>query len=100
MGYLFKDNGEDNGQARHQRIEEYDTISCKHCQGVIKIILRGCTKAAATKYRCSRCNGPICKYCAETLKGECSPVALKIAHAVKSGKWDPKVLYTPRYIPT
>jgi hypothetical protein len=66
---------------------EIDTVSCCHCQAIIKIYNRLVRGANNTKHRCRHCRKPICKHCATALKGVCSPIQDKCEQAVKSGVW-------------
>lgn len=79
--------------------QEYDTVSCKHCQAVIKVVIAGVSKAYETKHRCDRCKGPICRYCAENLGGRCSPIMAKVEHALKTGVWDNDHVYEFKILP-
>lgn len=83
MGVLLVDNTVSGGIRF-----ECDTISCKHCQAIIKVIISGVKKAAETKFRCERCRGPICRHCAEVLKGVCSPILAVVERALKTGKFE------------
>jgi len=56
--------------------KEWDTLSCVHCQAVIRL----------EKYKqaggfCSTCHGPVCDHCAA--KGVCSPWKEKVEMAIK-----------------
>ena len=66
MGYLTVDHRGAGG-----KLEEYDTVSCKHCQTVIKVVRRQREGAW-----CMTCAGPVCFKCAET--EECTPFMKKI----------------------
>ena len=61
MGYQICDNRVSGG-----RLEEYDTISCKHGQAVLRII-----KGKKEGNWCGPCGGPICHRCARI--GQCQP---------------------------
>lgn len=78
---------------------EFDTVSCRHCQSVIKVVIRGVERAYDTKYRCDRCRGPICKYCAEVLEGKCSPIMAKVEEALKTGRWPHDHVYEYKILP-
>ncbi len=58
MGYLMKNS--DNGKGS---LQEWDTVSCKHCQAVIKIV-KGAKKGAW----CQLCFGPVCETAACSTK--------------------------------
>lgn len=49
MGYLMKSN---NGKGS---LQEWDTVSCKHCQAVIKVV-----KGQKQGAWCNPCFGPVC----------------------------------------
>jgi hypothetical protein len=81
MGYLLHDERASGGT-----LEEYDTVSCKHCQAVIRII-RGQRQGAY----CMKCGGPVCNTprCAST----CTPFMKKIERQLavrhrRSQFWD------------
>ena len=77
MGYLIKDHRQGQGvDGKQGKLEEYDTVHCRHCGAVIKIVIKGVMKAYETKFSCGTCHGPICRYCATVLNGEiyCRPV--------------------------
>lgn len=87
MGFLVidhRDGFEPDGSKG--RLQEYDTVSCKHCQALIRIVLKGVTKAYETPYRCDRCNGPICRYCGEARKGICTPFPALVERAIRIRK--------------
>lgn len=68
---------------------EFDIVGCKHCGAVIKIVLRGVNAALTTRFRCQKCHGPICRYCATVLggaKGNCLPQAAQVNYALKTGR--------------
>lgn len=66
---------------------EFDTVSCGHCQALIRLVIKGVKKAYETPYRCARCKLPMCRHCAEVLGGECDPLWEKINRALKTGVW-------------
>ena len=66
MGYLIIDHRGGGG-----KLEEFDTVSCKHCQAVIKII-----PGKREDKWCGLCAGPICEFC--HAKGVCEPFWSKI----------------------
>ena len=99
MGYLLIDNGPPSAvtnvpTGKH----EFDTVACRHCGAVIKIVLKGVTRAYETQYRCQRCDGPICRYCGEQLGAKCSPVKAKIENALKGRRWNEIVEYNYRSV--
>lgn len=100
MGYLLIDHkgGLAPDGSKGERLE-FDTVSCCHCQKVIKIVIAGVTKAYETKFRCDRCKRPVCRFCGTVLAGVCSPVAAKIEDAVKRGGWNPWHVYEYKILP-
>ncbi len=50
MGYLLNDKRGAGGE-----LEEYDTVACRHCQAVIKLVHRQQQGAF-----CRICMGPVC----------------------------------------
>ena len=70
---------------------ECDLVGCVHCHAVIKIVLRGVHGANRdTKYRCVYCDGPICNFCAEELKGssgKCFPMKAQVEFKLRQGFW-------------
>lgn len=72
MGYLLIDNTESGGIK-----EEFDTKSCKHCQGAVKVFRPPYThqhNEDCQKYGCDReqyydprCNGILCRWCGRKL---------------------------------
>lgn len=68
MGYLMVDDRNSGGELR-----EYDTVSCKHCQAIIKIV-----KRQKSGYWCHSCGGFICEHCGKTSNGECLPFKKKL----------------------
>lgn len=85
---LIDHSGGQGPDGQKGRKEEYDIVTCRHCQAIIKMVVRGCTRAYETKFRCEKCAGPICRHCGEVLKGECSPILAKVEKALKTGVWD------------
>jgi hypothetical protein len=56
MGYLMNDNRNSGGE-----LFECDTVSCKHCRAVLKVLRR-----QKEGYWCPKCHGPVCEVCAAT----------------------------------
>ena len=69
MGYLLVDDTASGGLKR-----EYDTVSCKHCQAVIKV------KRESGNW-CQNCAGPVCDNM-ECLK-RCVPFFKKVEEKLK-----------------
>lgn len=86
MGLLIIDHSGSGGVK-----QEFDTVPCKHCQAVIRVVIKGVKKAYETKSRCSRCHGPICNACASHMElngGECNaPFLAKVEQALKKQRW-------------
>ena len=68
MGYLMIDHREGwSGLPAEERarlgekVVEYDTVTCPHCNHIMKII-----KGQTSGYWCGNCWGPICEGCAAT----------------------------------
>lgn len=74
MGYLLVDNKVSGGMK-----QEYDTKSCKHCQGIVKVLIKrhllgGQSKKKDEGFFCIKCMGPLCEYCAVLAhKNGCAP---------------------------
>lgn len=70
MGYLTVDHRAGDG-----KLEEFDTVSCKHCQAVLKVFNRQPSGAW-----CLKCDGPVCdtRACASV----CTPFFQKIEVAL------------------
>lgn len=86
MGYLLNDNRVSGGE-----VLEMDTIACCHCRAVIRIVIKGCTKAYETPFNCEHCKKPICRYCAEVLLGACPGDYMSVVeHAERTGIWEPR----------
>lgn len=68
MGYLIIEDRSDNTQ------QEFDTLSCKHCQAVI-ILKR---EEAEQGGFCMQCMAPLCMTCAA--KKACVPFLKQIEH--------------------
>jgi len=78
IGYLMIDHRGGQGLDDKKGIlQEFDTASCRHCQAVIKMIKHGINKTR-DGFWCYPCAGPICKFCGDKSKGECSPFKKKI----------------------
>lgn len=91
MGYLIIDHrGGTNPDGTKGELQELDTVGCKHCGAVIRIVLKGVASAYETPFKCTRCRGPICKACAHNMEvtGLCNPLKARLDHAVKVGHWD------------
>ena len=70
MGYLLIDHRGtcDPTGTKDGRTEEYDTISCAHCQAVIKIkILGPCRTEVDGPGECDWCKKPLCHTCGALL---------------------------------
>lgn len=70
MGYLSIDHRHtcDPTGTRDGVLEEFDCVSCPHCQAVIKkIILGPCRTKVDSPGECDYCRRPICHACAERL---------------------------------
>jgi hypothetical protein len=87
MGYVSIDhrNGQ-NPDGSKGTLVEYDTVSCRHCQAIIQIRLRGVNREVRTPYHCARCNGPICKFCGEQREGQCTPFWAMVDEAISKQK--------------
>jgi len=71
MGYLLIDHRHtiDPSGTKDGITEEYDTLSCPHCQSVIKKkILGPCRTVVDSPGECDWCRKPICHTCAEMLR--------------------------------
>jgi hypothetical protein len=66
VGYLLIDNRVSGGV-----LEEYQTVPCKHCRAVLKIV-----KGQREGYWCNPCGGHVCPTCAKS--GRCDPFFAKI----------------------
>jgi len=69
MGYLSIDD-----RAAGGKHTEYDTVSCKHCQAVIRVVHRQPQGAW-----CLQCQGPVCD--TPACASRCVPFFLKIEAA-------------------
>lgn len=65
MGYLLIDNRESYGVK-----EEYDTLACKHCGGLV-LVYKGPTAKLHEQYWCWRHDGPYCVDCGRLSNGVC-----------------------------
>lgn len=84
------------GNYGSDRVTEFETISCPHCQQVKAVVLKGCTKNVPYHYYCPRCREPICKECAEYMEklGQCpGPFRAKIDEALRRQAWDDHFVY-------
>ena len=92
MGQLYIADGICPVTDQMKKSETYETKSCVHCQAVIVVLKRGCSTEWTAKAACTRCHGPLCKFCAKKLvenKGECDGgIQSKIDNAVKTGRWN------------
>jgi hypothetical protein len=71
MGYISIDHRGtvDPTGTKDGTLVEHDSISCPHCQAVIRVIIRGpCHKRPDSPGECEYCKRPICHACAERLK--------------------------------
>lgn len=68
MGYMLSDNRVSGGV-----LEEHDTVSCKHCQAILRII-----KRQKEGYWCGTCAGHVCRRCAS--RGRCEPFFRQVEH--------------------
>lgn len=66
---------------------EYDTLACAHCRAVVRVVIKGVTKAYETPFKCEHCKRPLCKFCGTIRKGECNPEHDHIERSVKEGRW-------------
>jgi hypothetical protein len=74
------------GNIGSDKKQEYETVSCPHCQQVKAIVIQGCTKNIPYRYWCPRCREPICEGCAEAMEkaGQCpGPFVAKAEEAMK-----------------
>lgn len=70
MGILISDHRStvDPTGTRDGKLEEWDTLSCPHCQAVIKVLILGPTrKKIDSPGECDFCRKPICRTCAARL---------------------------------
>lgn len=81
MGYLLIDHSQTQGpDGKQGRKVETDTVACRHCRAVIRVLMSGLNRELESQYRCSRCDGPICKWCAAELERtkKCRPALAMI----------------------
>ena len=71
MGHLLIDDTASGGVK-----QEYDTVSCKHCQAVIKVM-----RKQKSGYWCQHCSGPVCKN-PECIK-QCTPFFKKVEEKLR-----------------
>ena len=69
MGYLLNDNTASGGEKR-----EYDTVSCKHCQAIIKVQKK-------SGNWCWQCGGPVCTSRACTIR--CTPFFKRVEEKMR-----------------
>ena len=74
MGHLLIDDRVSGGKLR-----EYDTVSCKHCQAVIKVELKPKTKMSGPW--CDLCFGPVCD--TEVCASRCTPFFKKVEEKLR-----------------
>ncbi len=70
---------------------EFGTISCCHCQAIIRIAIKYTPAAYEARWYCSRCHGWICEECKKIVEekngGQCTgPTAAKIDKAIATGE--------------
>jgi hypothetical protein len=100
MGYLMIDHrGTMAPDGTKGRLQEFDTLACKHCQAVVAVLDKNHpnVRSYTPKFKCTRCNGPVCRACAAL--GVCNPIQARIEHAVKTGRWDEKYLFKQGSVP-
>lgn len=76
MGYLIIDQSATETNGKRGEKLEYDTVSCKHCQCVLRIVKR--QKEGAW---CFTCGGSVCIPCSKT--GQCVPFMKKVECQIK-----------------
>jgi len=84
------------GNIGSDKKQEYETVSCPHCQTVRAITLKGCTKNIKFNHWCPRCRQPICKGCAAVMEqlGQCpGPFIAKVDNANSKGVWEEGFVY-------
>ena len=90
MGVYITDHRDSDQIPRELRtLNEMETRSCKHCQKVIRVVLRGCTKLPESPYRCTRCHSAICKECAGIMEkiGQCpGPFLARVEAELRKGQ--------------
>ena len=112
MGILIIDHSNGQGiDGRQGAKQEFDTVSCAHCQSLIALLRRskqtlilsnmdvGRASLAAQhfqheytgKHQCRRCRKNICRACARG--GKCTPFIAKIENAVKKQHWQENFEY-------
>jgi len=70
MGILISDHRSvaDPSGTKDGKLEEWDTLSCPHCQAVIKVLICGPTrKRVDSPGECDYCKRPVCRTCAVRL---------------------------------
>lgn len=73
MGYLMIDD-----RAAGGKLQEFDTVSCRHCQAVMKVV-----RGQPEGYYCTQCAGPICDVCGSRSRGECEPFMKKVEEKLR-----------------
>ena len=73
MGHIYIEEGVHPVSGVTLPRVEIDTVACKHCRAVIRVVLAGVTRAYDTPHRCGRCDSPICAFCARKMDqdGDC-----------------------------
>jgi hypothetical protein len=113
MGYLMIDHRSTQGvevaggaarlTGRDGRLAEMDTVACRHCNGVIMVVLRGLGRRLSTPYSCATCRGPICRGCAEAMhraSGVCpGPLKAQIERALADRRAGETVAASPGWSP-
>lgn len=73
-----------------KRWMKLETVSCKHCQKILAVYNTGCSRYYQSDRTCQRCDGFICKGCAEGMAkngGECpGPFIAKVEEAIRTGQ--------------
>lgn len=81
MGYVIIDHSASlpSVQRQYGKIVEYDTVQCKHCTGVIKVIHR-----QQTGLWCRTCGGPV--HDNKACGARCEPFFRKIEQQLRREK--------------
>lgn len=89
MGVLFIENEIHPITGKHLKGAEFDTVSCCHCQAIIRVVIKGVDAAYETRHYCGHCDGSICNWCQGLVDrngGKCTgPIAAKVERALKTG---------------